>query len=273
MSLVGYPIRHEELGKFLVSRRTRLSPESCGLPSTRSRRRTPGLRREDVSSIAGISTAYYTWIEQGRPFDISTDVLYAIAGALHLTDIETAYVFVLAGKAEQRARSAETELTCEEVMQVAGRFEGGPALALTPWLHVLGLNAPARDLFGFELGTNLAQWFFCMKHPQLKICNCTDVGVALVALLRRNRARANDSGPFEEVIEHLRAESRDFARMWEEYVVDSSPLIDIEFERSDYGRVAYRTVLLCDSLVGSCFILFMAPIASRPAATLLTSMP
>jgi transcriptional regulator with XRE-family HTH domain len=260
MSLVAYPIRHEELGKFLVSRRTRLRPESCGLPSMRSRRRTPGLRREDVSSIAGISTAYYTWIEQGRPFDISIDVLYAIAGALKLSDIETGYMFVLAGKAEQRPKPPETALAGEGIMQVVSNFECGPALALTPWLDVLGLNVPAKDFFEF-----------CVNNPSLEICNATDIAVSLVALLRRNRARANDSGPFSGVIERLRAESHDFALLWDGYVVDSLPMVDVEFERLDRGRVAYRTTLLCDPVASSRFALFMTPLPSRPLDLLATA--
>ena len=266
MSLVAYPIRHEELGKFLVSRRTRLRPESCGLPSMRSRRRTPGLRREDVSSIAGISTAYYTWIEQGRPFDISIDVLYAIAGALQLSDIETSYMFVLAGKAEQRPKSPEAAYAGEGIMEVVSHFERGPALALTPWLDVVGGNAAANELFEFPRGTNLAWWFFCANDPRLKVCNATDIAESLVALLRRNRARSGDSAPFAGIIERLRAESHEFALLWDGYLVDSSPMVDVAFERPDRSRVAYRTTLLCDPVASSRFALFMTPLPASVAA-------
>lgn len=100
--------RHTELAAFLTSRRTRLRPESCGLPHFRRRRRTPGLRREEVSALAGISTAYYTWIEQGRMFDVSIEVLKAIAGALQLNEIEAAHLFTLAGKAAPRGPSRST---------------------------------------------------------------------------------------------------------------------------------------------------------------------
>src|SRR5271165_121992 len=94
--------RHAELAGFLTSRRTRLLPESCGLPHSLRRRRAPGLRREEVSTLAGISTAYYTWIEQGRTFDVSIEVLDAIAAALQLNEIEAAHLFTLAGKAAAR---------------------------------------------------------------------------------------------------------------------------------------------------------------------------
>jgi transcriptional regulator with XRE-family HTH domain len=257
MILDARPVRHEELGKFLMSRRMRLSAESCGLPVLRSRRRTPGLRREDVSSIAGISTAYYTWIEQGRPFDISAEVLNAIAGALRLSDVETRHVLMLAGKAELRAKSLTTQPWSDGIIHVVSRFENGPALALTPWLDVLGVNAQAQDLFEFEPGTNLAWWFFCVKNARVKPCNCDDIAVALVALLRRNRARESDAGRFSEIIERLHAESHDFAVLWDGHIVDSSPLIDVEFDRPGRGHAAYRTVLLCDSVASSEFVLFM----------------
>jgi transcriptional regulator with XRE-family HTH domain len=259
MSFVAYPVHNAELGKFLVSRRTRLSPEACGLPSTRSRRRTPGLRREDVSSIAGISTAYYTWIEQGRPFDISVDVLYAIAGALQLSDAETDYVFVLAGKVEQRSKSLPTAAAYEAIMQVVDHFKSGPALALTPWLDVLGVNAAANDLFQFEPHTNLARWFFCYESTRLKICNSTDIAEALVALLRRNCARASEPGEFRKIIDDLRADSGEFQRLWDGYVVESSPRVDVEFERSSKERVAYRTTVLCDPVATNRIALFMTP--------------
>lgn len=256
------PARHEELGNFLMTRRTRLSAESCGLPSLRSRRRTPGLRREDVSSIAGISTAYYTWIEQGRPFDISVDVLYAIAGALRLSDIETGYMFALAGKAELRAKLPETPSQREGIMEVVGRYENGPALALTPWLDVLGVNTQAQDLFEFEAHSNLALWFFCTHNGHVKPSNWGDIAVALVALLRRNRARESDYGRYRDIIERLRGESHEFALLWDGHIVDSSLQVDIEFDHGGNGRSAYRAILLCDPVAASQFVLFMNPLAT-----------
>jgi transcriptional regulator with XRE-family HTH domain len=225
------------------------------------------LRREDVSAIAGISTAYYAWIEQGRPFDISADVLYAIAGALRLSEVETGYVFQLAGKAERRAKSPEPPPWSDGVMQVISRFEGGPALALTPWLDILGANAVAREFFAFVPGTNLARWFFGANDAHVKPYNWDDVAVALVALLRRNRARANDPARFIEVIERLRTESQEFALLWDGHIVDSSSLVDVEFDCHPKGRISYRAVLLCDSLASSQFVLFMTPIPSRHIGT------
>ena len=96
--------RHAELAEFLLSRRTRLLPENFCLPApppAAAARLDSGAKRS--APWAGISTAYYTWIEQGRIFDVSIDVLDAIAVALRLSEIEAAHVFTLAGKAMQRS--------------------------------------------------------------------------------------------------------------------------------------------------------------------------
>jgi transcriptional regulator with XRE-family HTH domain len=266
MDTAARSVRHAELGEFLMNRRTHLNPESFDLPSVRPQhRRTPGLRREDVSSIAGISTAYYTWIEQGRPFDISADVLQAIAGALRLNDIETAYLFVLAGKAACLPKPPPTPPWSEEVTQVViSRFEDVPALTLTPWLEVLALNAAARELFEFEAGTNVAWWLLCTNNPRLTLLNADDVTVALVALLRRNRARAHHYAAFGEIIERLLRSSDAFRNLWNGHIVDAPPLIDVEFDRAGYGRIAYRILLLCEPVALSQFVLFMTP-RNRPA--------
>jgi len=256
MVFVARPVRNEELGKFLLSRRQRMSAESCGLATPRPRRRTPGLRREDVSSIAGISTAYYAWIEQGRPFDISAEVLDAIAGALRLSEVETSYVFALAGKVELRPRPPQPSNA--GIVQLVSFFESGPALALTPWLDVLGGNAQAQELFEYEAGTNLASWFFCAGAADAKPRNSDEFAVALVALLRRNRAR-EDEGRVGNIIDRLRSESRDFALLWEAQIVDSSPMVEVAFERRS-GCEVYQTMLLCDSVASRQYALFMTPV-------------
>src|SRR3954468_2447813 len=85
------------LGNFLKTRRARVSPAEVGLPITH-RRRTPGLRREEVAQLAGVSAAWYTWPEQGRDIQPSADALGQIARALRFTDEERAHAFALAGR-------------------------------------------------------------------------------------------------------------------------------------------------------------------------------
>jgi transcriptional regulator with XRE-family HTH domain len=253
--------RHEELADFLIARRTRLSPESCGLPSFRPRRRTPGLRREDVSAIAGISTAYYTWIEQGRTFEISVEVLEALAHALRLTETETAHLFTLAGKADPSPARPRLGAWSDAIGQLIGLHEETPALALTAWLEVLAANAPARELFGLERGDNLADWVFSTRREPIRCLNRERIADAIVALLHRNRARDMENERFDEVIDRLRRGSQVFDACWACHAVDAPPLYDVEIEHERLGRRTYRTVLLCDPVAASQFVLFMTPLS------------
>ena len=156
--------RHGELAKFLVSRRIGLRPETCGLRAPRRRRRTPGLRRDEVSALAGISTAYYTWIEQGRKFDVSSGVLEAIAGALRLDAIESAHLFALAGKAApQHVLALETPAqgSSDALLAFAKSFVHGPAMLLAPWLDAVEVNNSASEILGIASGANVAEAVLC----------------------------------------------------------------------------------------------------------------
>jgi transcriptional regulator with XRE-family HTH domain len=260
MAVATRSTRHHLLGKFLMTRRGQLSAESCGLPVSRSRRRTPGLRREDVSSIAGISTAYYTWIEQGRPFDISTPVLSSIAEALKLSDVETRHIFFLAGKAEEADDTAETPPWGSGIAEMVDSFKDGPAIALTSWLDVVAINALAKELFALTPGINLAWWLFCQSEGRMRPCDSNDIGFAVAALLRRNAARARQCTRFDQLIEQLCAASNGFKDLWDRHIVDSSPLVDVAFDDRERGRVAYRMIVLCDSVMSSRFVLLLTPL-------------
>ena len=96
MGVAPPPSRREELGAFLRSRRARLTPADVGLPDDGSRRRTPGLRREEVAVLAGVGVSWYTWLEQGRDINASPQVLDALARALRLNPAERDTLYALA---------------------------------------------------------------------------------------------------------------------------------------------------------------------------------
>src|ERR1043166_943745 len=98
MAVSGTNSRQSELGDFLRARRQKLTPKVVGLPNGR-RRRTPGLRREEVADLAGVGLTWYTWLEQGRDIKVSAEVLTAIARALQMEPAERAHLFRLAGHA------------------------------------------------------------------------------------------------------------------------------------------------------------------------------
>ena len=94
--------RRKQLGAFLRARRERVTPEQVGLPPL-GRRRTPGLRREEVAQLSGIGTTWYTWLEQGRATGVSDQVLEAVARVLRMTEAERNHLFVLADRAPSKA--------------------------------------------------------------------------------------------------------------------------------------------------------------------------
>ena len=105
-------VRRHELAAFLRSRRERITPEQVGLPLS-GRRRTPGLRREEVAQLAGVGVTWYTWLEQGRDINASEQVLAAIAATLLLDPYERAHLYTLAGQPEPPiARDCKADHAC-----------------------------------------------------------------------------------------------------------------------------------------------------------------
>jgi transcriptional regulator with XRE-family HTH domain len=260
--------RHTELAGFLMSRRTRLLPESCGLPRFQRRRRTPGLRREEVSALAGISTAYYTWIEQGRMFDVSIEVLDAIAGALQLNEIEAAHLFTLAGKTTPRPPLAVTGGVATwqgAIVQLVRLFDHGPAFVLTPCLDISEANHVARATLGVGAGANFAETFFC-GDAAVRYHRADALSGALVSLLRRNHAQDTENGHFNGIVETLRRRSDAFKTLWDGHVVDKAPLFDVEIERANAVKASFHGVIVSDPIAARQFALFMsrsAEIADR----------
>jgi transcriptional regulator with XRE-family HTH domain len=137
--------RLRELADFLSLRRARLDPEALGLP-TRRRRRTPGLRREDVAEAAGVSTAWYTSLEQGRPVNPSRRVVAALADALLLSDADRGYLFALTGHSPPAASGpGGTDI---ELLQRLVDHVAAPAYCTDALTNVLAWNAAAVEVFG-----------------------------------------------------------------------------------------------------------------------------
>jgi transcriptional regulator with XRE-family HTH domain len=251
--------RHGELAKFLVSRRIRLRPEICGLRALRRRRRTPGLRRDEVSALAGISTAYYTWIEQGRKFDVSSAVLEAIAGALRLDALESAHLFTLAGKAApQHLLAIETpeERNRDALLQFANAFIHGPAMLLAPWLDVVEANRNASDELGIVSGENLAEAVLCGTKTA-RIVNADRLAGAFVALLRRNHALDLENERLARVVARLRNRNAAFKERWDSHVIDRTPLLDFQIEREGGGCQRFHGVVVSDPIAVRQLALFM----------------
>jgi transcriptional regulator with XRE-family HTH domain len=137
--------RRRELAEFLRVRRARLDPEELGLPPRR-RRRTPGLRREDVAERAGVSTAWYTSLEQGRPVNPSRAVVAALADGLRLSGVDRMYLFTLAGHTPPAAGDALGPDAA--VLQSLVDHVVAPAYCTDAFTNVLAWNSAACEVFG-----------------------------------------------------------------------------------------------------------------------------
>src|SRR5208337_22115 len=122
-------VRLREFGAFLRSRRQRLNSASIGLPEG-SRRRTPGLRREEVAVLAGVGTTWYTWLEQGRDVTPSADALFRLAQALQLDPTERQHLFDLANLPQPLTRSTGPECIPESLSRMLASLTGQPAMVV-----------------------------------------------------------------------------------------------------------------------------------------------
>ncbi|MBD3006609.1 MULTISPECIES: helix-turn-helix transcriptional regulator [unclassified Streptomyces] len=214
-----------ELADFLRRCRARLGPAEVGL-TPGPRRRTPGLRREEVAQLAGMSADYYTRLEQARGPRPSRQMLTALARALRLTDDERDYLFHLVGEEPPRDRSS-SEHVRPGLLRVLDRLYDTPAQVITDWGEVLAQNAMAAALVGDIMGRppgerNIVRGFFTRRNDAPGIFPAEDLemhGRLHVANLRAVlAARPDDPGPAALVAE-LRSVSAEFAALWEAHEV------------------------------------------------------
>ncbi|MET8802287.1 helix-turn-helix transcriptional regulator [Streptomyces sp. NPDC004546] len=213
-----------ELADFLRRGRARLDPTDVGL-APGARRRTPGLRREEVASLAGMSVDYYTRLEQCRGPRPSRQILTALARALRLTDDERDHLFHLAGEEPPRRETASAHVR-PGLLLVLDRLHDAPALVVTDCGQVLAQNALSRALSGDALARparerNLVRRFFLdpagrgLFPPE----DVPDHARQHVANLRAVAAARPDDPEPAALVAELRAASEEFARLWDEHEV------------------------------------------------------
>jgi transcriptional regulator with XRE-family HTH domain len=214
--------RREELGKFLKARRARLTPEDFGMPGG-SRRRTPGLRREEVALLAGVGVTWYTWLEQGREINVSTQVLDAVASTLRLDRAERWHLYRLAEATPLHA-GVERGPAPAEVSEIVCSLDPLPATLTNGRFDILVSNAAHEDLFSdwHSLPCIHKNTLWCcvtepaarQKFPQYEL----EVRY-LVARMRAAYARHVGDPDWEEDIRRLSAMSSEFADLWARHEV------------------------------------------------------
>jgi transcriptional regulator with XRE-family HTH domain len=212
------------LAGFLRRRRESLQPEDVGIPVT-ARRRTPGLRREDVAALAAISTDYYTRLEQRRGPQPSEQLLTSLARALRLTSDERDYLFQMAGHNAPAAVSAGTHVA-PALLRVLDRLSDTPALILSSLGETLVQNRMAAALLGDKSGlTGLARseiyrWFTVpaerLRYPE---ADRDRQSRAQVANLRAAYGAMGPQSRAGELVRALQKASAEFATLWERHEV------------------------------------------------------
>ena len=218
--------RRDELADFLRNRREALRPEDVGLPGG-GRRRTPGLRREEVAQLAGVGTTWYTWLEQGRDVRASASVLEAIAGALELTPAEHAHVMLLGRGEEIPPGRAPKETINSTIKRLVENLGANPGCITGRRFDFLAWNEAHSAVFGDPArmpdGRRNLLWRIFMDPAARSLHPDWEEGARrIVARFRSEAARYVGDPDFEDLISALQEGSPEFRTWWDLHEVATS---------------------------------------------------
>ncbi|MFI6502293.1 helix-turn-helix transcriptional regulator [Nonomuraea typhae] len=268
-------MKRTDLAAFLRSRRERITPEMAGLPPG-TRRRTPGLRREEVAQLAGVGVTWYTWLEQGRPINASIHVLDAVARTLQLDPAERLHLFRLAGH-QDPIPAADSSRVTAEMRQILDQLSPMPACIATSRHDVLAWNAAYAALFPEITASpqHNTLWLIFTRPADLftRLVNDEEELARTVAVFRGAYSRHAHDPCWQEFTEKLIAASPVFARMWaRQDVADPGRRTKI-FTNDAVGELRFTTTnFSCDAATETRMIVYSpADEATRSAVVWLTA--
>ncbi|MEM6108393.1 helix-turn-helix transcriptional regulator [Mycobacterium sp. 050272] len=237
----------KDIKDFLMSRRARITPEAVGLPPGR-RRRVPGLRREEVARLAGVSIDYYTQVERGNVAGVSDDVLHAVAGALRLGEAEETHLFDLVravtGKGARTRSVAPAGRTVPEGVQaLLDSMVTAPAIVINGHLDVVTANTLGRALYApvfarARATPNLARFMFLDSAAEHFFPEWDREADDVVSLLRAEAARAPDSPAVTDLVGELGSRSEPFRTSWAAHNVKAHRHGSKRFRHPEVGELA-----------------------------------
>lgn len=228
---------------FLASRRARLTPEQAGMPTYGERRRVPGLRREEVASLAGVSFDYYARLERGNLSGVSDSVLEALARALQLDEAERQHLFDLAKASvpASRSRPAKPDVTRVRpaVLSILNGMTGTPAYVRNARLDILAANDLCLALYDGvlireELPFNLARFVFLDPYAKAFFLDWDTIAKDMVGALRAQAGRDPSDRGLSDLIGELTTRSDGFAARWARH--------DVRLHRTARKRLSSRVV-------------------------------
>ncbi|GCF06823.1 helix-turn-helix transcriptional regulator [Dictyobacter arantiisoli] len=215
--------RRSELAQFLRTRRERISPSQVGLPMG-TRRRTPGLRREELALVAGVGTTWYTWLEQGRDIIVSTPIVESLARALQLDADERAHLFVLA-REQLPATPFPAEDMVDPALQLILETMGVyPAYVVCPSWHIIAWNQAACQVYA-DFSTmsprerNFLWFLFTDQRLRTRLVNWEGEAQHALALFRASTQRYIGEAWLTKIITDLEQVSPEFREWWPRYDV------------------------------------------------------
>ncbi|ANS76501.1 hypothetical protein AWM70_19560 [Paenibacillus yonginensis] len=234
------------MGAFLKSRRERLSPGAAGVEITNGQRRTPGLRREEVAVLAGVSITYYTWLEQGRDLTPSKDVIDSIAAALRLSPEEKGHLYQL-----WNPHAAETPLLAaaavDPQMQRIIEQLSFPSHITNERTEVLAWNKAAEEMF-FDFGSipvkerYFIRLLFEDSEMRRQILNIEEFSRYSVGVFRTYYDQHRDDPWFEETVKHLTQNSSEFERIWNQYEIQLKKVKRISLQSSAVQQTVHYDI-------------------------------
>lgn len=220
----GRTLRRVELGRFLRSRRERITPDQVGIPNG-GRRRTPGLRREEVAGLAGVGVSWYTWLEQARDIQASPAVLDAVARALLLDPYERRHLFSLAGAVDPAAPSEPgSAAVAPQVQAMLGKLEPFPANVQSARCDLLAYNTSYRllisDLDALPIEDRNVVWL-TFTHPDWRkaLVDWPVTADRVVAQFRAAYSEHMDDPAWRWLLHRLQQASPEFAERWQRHEI------------------------------------------------------
>jgi transcriptional regulator with XRE-family HTH domain len=239
--------RRRELREFLMSRRARVSPAQAGLPDGGARRRTPGLRREEVAVLAGVGASWYQWLEQGRDISVSPQVLDAVARVLRLSNAERRHLYLLAGLNPPAPEVApEDRDMCDGLRRLIDTWMPYPAHIMDRYYNCVMYNDAAGMVLGMrpENTQNCIVDFFTDPLYRGQSRTWERNARTVVAQFRASCSAAPDDEGFQELLVQLRDKSPEFAELWEQRDIEDAGQIRKELDHPLVGLLAVESTAM-----------------------------
>lgn len=238
------------LSEFLKKRRAQLLPEEVGL-SVGLRRRTPGMRREEVAQLAGVSMTWYTWLEQGRDIQVSASVLDCVASALRLTADERKYLFSLALESSGSSVPAleKPPGISPSLQRILQELRYCPTIVTDRRFRIVGWNEAASRVFlDFDRlpaeDRNLIRLLFARKDFRRLAVNWEHFVLDFLAIFRAYYGRYVEDEWYGSFLSELKSAYPDFDPLWERSRVSLAPEMLIEFRHAAAGKMLFQLTSL-----------------------------